>query len=193
MQRIGKIALSIAAAALLVTTVLAGGPARADEKQKSEFYQAQAYGEGTQMGRTFNISILIQEYSTPEDQQILIQAFTVKGMQGLSNVLYKMKTKGRLSITGTLGYDISYVRSIKTEDGRKIRLITNRPISFTEAWEDGRSMDYNLSALELNISDVKGKSSGTLLPACQFKIDKQNELQIEAFQNPWQLRDIMQR
>ncbi|HMD30469.1 MAG TPA: hypothetical protein VKG84_01075 [Candidatus Acidoferrales bacterium] len=195
MQRIAKNALSIAAAALLVTTVLAGGPARAQEKekQKPEYFQAQAYGQGTQMGRNFNVTVIIQEYSTAEDQQILIKAFEAKGMQALTNVLYKMKTKGRLAITGTLGYDVSYVRSVRTDEGRRIRLITNRPINFAEAWEDGRSTDYNLSALELNISDVKGKSAGTLLPACQFKINKDKELEIEAFQNPWTLRDVMQR
>jgi hypothetical protein len=33
-------------------------------------------------------------------------------------------------------------------------------------------MDYNLSALELNISDEGNKSTGILLSACQFTIDK---------------------
>jgi len=163
------------------------------QEKKTEVFQAQAYGTSTQLGQNFNITIRIEEYSTPEDQQILIKAFEAKGMEGLTNALSKMSTKGRLAITGTVGYDVSYIRSFKTEEGRKIRLITNRPIRFGEAWWDGRSMDYNLSLVELNLSDIKGKSSGTLLPACQFKINKDKEVEVEAFQNPWKLTDVLQR
>jgi hypothetical protein len=76
-----------------------------------------------------------------------------------------MNSKGRIAITGTLGYDISFVRKIPTADGYKIRILTNRPIRFGESWVNGRSMDYNLSALELNISGDNNKSAGTLLPA----------------------------
>jgi hypothetical protein len=72
--------------------------------------------------------------------------------------------------------------------------LTNRPIRFGEAWADSRSMDYNLSALELDLSTEKGKSTGTLLPACQFTIDKKtNELEIENLQNPWKLSDVLDR
>ena len=59
---------------------------------------------------------------------------------------------------------------------------------------NGRSMDYNLSALELDISNVKDKSTGVLRPACQVKINKKtNELEIENYQNPWKLQNIMDR
>jgi hypothetical protein len=55
-------------------------------------------------------------------------------------------------------------------------------------------MDFNLSALELDLSNDKGKSSGILLPACQFVIDKRTkELTIENYQNPWKLFDILDR
>jgi hypothetical protein len=72
--------------------------------------------------------------------------------------------------------------------------LTNRPIRFGEAWVNGRSTDYNLSALELDISKEKGKSTGVLLPACQFKIDKKSkELVIENYQNPWKLTNVLDR
>jgi hypothetical protein len=60
-----------------------------------------------------------------------------------------MNSKGRIAITGTLGYDIIFVRKIQTDDGYKIRILTNRPIRFGEAWVNGRSTDYNPSALEI--------------------------------------------
>ena len=114
--------------------------------------------------------------------------------RGLYHALNKMKAKGRIAITGTLGYDVNYIRVLQMPDGsRKIRLVTDRPITFGEAWSDSRSMEYNLSAIEIILSPAKGKSSGTLLPACQFKIDKEKELEIENYQNPWKLANIMVR
>ncbi len=99
-----------------------------------------------------------------------------------------------MAITGTLGYDVNYIRSFKQPDGTIIlRMVTDRPITFGENWHDSRSSDYNLSALEIVIPPSKKNSSGTLLPACQFKIDKQNQLEIEAYQNPWKLTNIMRR
>ena len=168
--------------------------AGAQEKMVPQEYQAQAMGQGTQLGQTFNVTVHIDEYSTPEERQALVDAFTKAGSQGLYNALSKMKAKGRIAITGTLGYDISFARQIPTEGGMKIRILTNRPIRFGEAWADNQSMDYNLSALELDLSSQKGKSSGTLLPACQFTIDKKtNELTIETYQNSWNLVGVLDR
>jgi hypothetical protein len=103
---------------------------------------------------------------------VLVEAFQQAGSQGLFNALEKMHSKGRIAITGTLGYDISFVRKIPTDDGYKIRILTNRPIRFGEAWVSGRSKDYDLSALELDISQQKNQNTRGLLPVCQFKIDK---------------------
>ena len=56
---------------------------------------------------------------------------------------------------------------------------------------NGRSMDYNLSALELDMSNEKDKSTGTLLSACQFKINKKtNELEIENYQTPGNFKTL---
>ena len=166
----------------------------AQDKPKPEEYQAQAMGQGTQLGQTFNVTVRIEEYSAPEERQALVDAFEKAGSQGLFNALNKMRSKGHIAITGTLGYDISFVRQFPSADGRKIRVLTNRPITFGEAWTDSRSSDYNLSALEFDLSDQKGKSTGILLPACQFIIDKKTkELTVENYQNPWKLIDVLDR
>jgi hypothetical protein len=195
MQKVMKLTRMWGAVAIafLVVMVSFDGAAQED-KPKREVYQAQAMGQSTQLGKTFNVTINIERYSTPEERQVLVDAFQKVGSEGLFNALEKMPSKGRIAITGTLGYDISFVRKIPTADGYKIRVLTNRPIRFGEAWVNGRSMDYNLSALELDVRDENGKSTGVLLPACQFKINKKtNELEIENYQNPWKLQNIMDR
>jgi len=65
--------------------------------------------------------------------------------------------------------------------------------AFGEAWSDSRSSDYNLSALEIILSPNKKKNSGSLAPACQFKMDKENQIQLELLQNEWKLVDVQQR
>jgi Protein of unknown function (DUF3300) len=68
-------------------------------------------------------------------------------------------SKGRAAITGTLGYHIASVRTFSTENGRQIQLITDRPIQFAKARNNGRSTDYDLSALELNFNNDKSQNS----------------------------------
>ena len=42
---------------------------------KNETIEATAMGTGIQLGATYGVSLEIYEYSTPEDRQVLIQAF----------------------------------------------------------------------------------------------------------------------
>lgn len=194
MRYTSKRSWTIATVAIIALMLLSsGGSTATPVAPEREFYQARAMGQSTQLGRQFSVNITIEEYSTPEDQQILVSAFNNAGMRGLINALSKMKSKGRLAITGTLGYEVNYIRSFPTPTGRKIRLVTNRPITFGEAWTDRRSSDYNLSAIELDINNEKEKNTGILLPACQFKIDKDNHLVIENYRNPWKLVNVEQR
>ena len=179
---------------LLFLTVLPASKSSAQKLPKAIFIQGTAMGQNQQAGRMFSINLHIEELSTADDQKALLEAFSAKGNEGLVNALSKMKSKGRMAITGTLGYDVTYIRRFQQPDGTTIiRLVTDRPIRFGEAWHDTRSSDYNLSGVEIVLSPDKKKNSGTLLPSCQFKIDKENHLEIEAFQNPWKIINIMRR
>ena len=183
-------------ASVLVTVVLTATAFKigAQDKPKRETIQAQAMGQSTAAGKTFNVTVSINSYSTPDDQKSLIDAFSQGGQAALSKTLSKMKSKGRVAVTGTLGYGIAYVRTFPTEDGRKIRLITDRPINIAEARNGGRSNDYDLSALELNFSNDKSKSSGTLIIGLRVKVDKDNQLVFESYgSGPWQLVNVMER
>jgi hypothetical protein len=160
--------------------------------QKYETIEASAMGTSTQLGQVLEMKLIIYDYSTPDERQVLIDAFAKGKNQGLNNALSKMRAVGRISLPGTIGYDVSYIRVIPTATGRKIRFITNRPISFAEAWTDSRSSDFNLSGGELDMNDQdKSKSSGVLYPAAQLVIDKQGQLQIDLNQNAWKLTDVL--
>ncbi|MBK6724677.1 MAG: hypothetical protein IPG58_15845 [Acidobacteria bacterium] len=159
--------------------------------QKTERISATAMGTMTQMGRVISVDVRISGYSTADDLKVLLQVFEEKGSEGVANALHKMPSKGRIAITGTLGFDVNYFRSFPMPDGgRKIRFVTDRPITFGESWSASRSMDYSLSMGEIIISKKKGESKGTLYPAAKFKVDKEGHLEIETMQNPWNLTNI---
>lgn len=174
---------------LLATTSNVG----ARDKPKRETIQATAMGRQRASGKTFHVTVNIDSYSTPEDQKVLSDAFSTGGHNALVKTLSKMQSKGRVAITGTLGYQIAYIRSVPTGNGRRIRLITDRPIHFNEAYVNGRSKDYDLSALEITLNTNPKQSEGALIVAGRFGIDKNKQISFESYgSGPWRLVNIME-
>jgi hypothetical protein len=182
----------LALGSLLITGLVIMGSTLALAANKPETLEATAMGTSTQMASEFGITLDIYDYSTRADRQMLVQAFEKGKNEGLVNALGKMKAAGHIAVTGTLGYDCSYIRMIPTPTGRKIRFVTNRLLRFGEVYWDTRSTAYNLTAGELDLNDTdKSKSTGVFYPAAEFEIDKQGELQINLIGNPWKLVDVI--
>ncbi len=178
--------------AVLLTGLLVLGAVPGFSRDKNETIDATAWGTSTQLGRNVGITIIIYQYSTPQDEDILVDAFQKGQNQGLVNALEKMKAVGRISITGTLGYDLSFIKLIQTPTGRTIRFATNRPIRFGEAYYDTQSQYYNLTAGEINIDNQdKSKSSGVLYPAAQLTIGSDGQFTLDLNKNPWRLGNII--
>lgn len=161
-------------------------------REKYETIDANASGTSTQMGRMGTMRLVVYEYSTEEDRQILIESFQKGQNKGLINALEKMKAVGRISLPGTLGFDVSYIREIKTPTGRSIRFVTNRKIAFGESYWDTQSQSFNLTVGEIVINDQdKDQSGGVLYPASQLTINKNGEPQWDLRMNPWKLNNII--
>jgi hypothetical protein len=183
------LARSVLVASVLVVTAIQGWSA---DKVKTETLEASAMGTGTQLGQVIGITLNIYDYSTPADKQVLVQAFNKGKDQGLVNALQKMKAVGHIEITGTLGYDCSYIKMIPTPTGRKIRFVTNRLIRFGEVYWDRQTQEYNLTGGEFDLNDSdKSKSTGVLYPEAMLVIDKEGQLQVDLNQNAWKLSDVI--
>jgi len=184
--------LKFALGSLLITGLLIAGSTLGFSANKTETIDATAMGTSTQMGSEFSVTLNIDDYSTQADKQILVEAFQKGGDKGLVNALSKMKAAGHIEVTGTLGYDCSYIQMIPTPTGRKIRFVTNRPLRFGEVYWDTRSTAYNLTAGEFDLNDTdKSKSTGKLYPAAELVIDKQGELQMNLIGNPYNLVNVL--
>jgi len=176
----GSVLLSVAASA-----TLAFGQGRMT-------IQATARGTSTQLGRLVDVNIYIEAYSTSDDRKTLIEAFKRRGQDGLVDALQKMKSKGRVRFSsGGVGNEVKYIIELPSQNGRKLRLITDRWLSFRELYNSNRIADYNVGAIELNLTP-DGKGSGTVLPACRLTMNKKKQqVEIETFQNPWDLTNLM--
>ena len=118
---------------LLFVLLMIGSISAFGQRKSYETIDATAFGSSTQLGRNFGVKIIIYEFSSPEDRDILVQAFQKDQHDGLVNSLEKMKSVGRIMIPGTLGYDLSFIREIITPTGRTIRFVTSRKIAFGES------------------------------------------------------------
>ena len=177
---------------LLGLLMIASAPGFGQRRQ-TETIDATAFGTSTQLGRNFGVKIIIYEFSSPEDRDIVIPAFQKGQNDGLVNALEKMKSVGRIQIPGTVGYDLSFIREIVTPTGRTIRFVTNRKIAFGEAYWDSQSKSFNLTAGEIKLNDKdKSKSEGVLFPAAQLIVNDEGELQWELNQNAWKLVNIIE-
>jgi hypothetical protein len=183
------ISVSMLAAMLLVTSSYS-------YDDKRETIQAQAFGTGTMASYNFGVTIRIEDYSTPQEQKALIDAFKSGGHDAMVKVLSKMKGKGQVSVTGQVGYQIAYIRNIPTKTGRTIRLMTDRPINFMEASNSFRSRDYDLTLMEVHLNaNDKDKSTGNMILGGRFKVDKKTQqIEFESYHSmPWRLAGIMER
>lgn len=154
--------------------------------------QTTAMGTSTQLGKMYNVNIHIESYSTQDDRKTLIEAFKRRGQNGLVDALQDMKTKGRVRFaSGGVGNDVKYIIELPSQNGRRLRLITDRWLLFTELYNSTRSADYSVGAIELNLTP-DGKGSGTVLPACKITVNKKKkEVEIETYQNPWNLTNFI--
>lgn len=181
------------AAVFVGTILLVMGISTAFAADNCETFHANAMGTSTQLGKIFPVKFWFCKPSTPEDRQVLVDAFTKGKNVGLTKALEKMPSAGRISTPGLLGYDIAYYRVIPTATGHRIRFVTDRLLAFGEMYYGTRSLDYSLTAGQIDVNDKdKTKSTGMLYPAAELRMNKKTkEMTWELRMNPWKLQNFL--
>ncbi len=155
-------------------------------------YAATAFGQaGSAAGKSFGLTIFVTDLTDDATAQALAATLKEKGQDGLVSALGKIKDKGRVSPTGSVGTGFRFVRIRPTKDGgQHIVLATDRPISFGELYNVTRSTQYKIGIVVLDV-DKDGKGKGTFAPLCKVKFNKQGQLEIENFgQKPFRLANV---
>lgn len=178
--------LTIGLVLLLVCGVLASSLQADDkgkdkkDKKKAETYAATAMAvAGTAAGRTLSLTIRIEDYTSDEEAAHLAEILKTEGADKLRRALEKLD-KGRISVVGRTGNTAAVIRSRPMEKGRRIIIVTDRPISFIELHQSTRSRDYQFGVIEL-LLDENGRGEGTALAAAKIKFTGENTIEVEHY------------
>jgi hypothetical protein len=127
-------------------------------------------------GRTGTIDITIERWTTDEEREKLASVLVEKNENALLIELQKIKPRvGFIRTPDSVGYDLRYAREVVNDDGtRRIVIATDRPVSWMEARENNRTMDYPFMLIEMRL-DPKGKGTGKLAPMVKVNYDKEKK------------------
>ena len=136
------------------------------------------------------VDIDIKRWSTGGQQEELVNILKTRGEQALLEALQKQPTVGTIRTPDTLAYDLRYAHVQPWDDGgQQIILGTDRPISFWEARNDARSLNYPFTVIEMRV-DHNGKGQGTLSVATRV-IPEGNTIVLENYSSqPVLLTDV---
>ena len=107
------------------------------------------------------VQIRISRWSTDADRTRLLTILRESGPQALLKELQKMPSVGTIRTPNSVGYDLHYARQSPVGDGRRIVIATDRPIGFFEATNQGRTLDYPFTLIQMQL-DKSGRGTGTM-------------------------------
>jgi hypothetical protein len=162
-----------------------------EQKPKKEKFGALAYlpsGAGPAMvgtGARVNVDLYIDSYTTDAEAKTLAGVLLEGGSDALLKALEKADSIGKIRLSGRVGfYDFKLIRSHRTETGRRIYAVGDRPVGFLEAYYSGRSRDYEFGILQLDLKqNSKGREEGTgaLLYAAKIKVIGGSSIEVESY------------
>jgi hypothetical protein len=180
-------------AAAVGAGVLATHPARARNAQKKLSLSAFWVDQTGHRSETGTLDIAIERWSTQEEVDHLQAVLESKGNEALLRALQRIKPRtGYVRTPTSVAWDLYYAREVATKDGgRKILIATDRPVSYWEAFNRPRSIQYGFSLVEIHL-DKDGHGSGKLVPAARITFDKNTRtIEIENYDNlPVRLSDV---
>jgi hypothetical protein len=146
----------------------------------------------TENGNAISVTLLIYDYTTPTEMELLSQAFQQGQDQGLVTELAKTRAAGLCSLTGDFSFDVAFIQMVATPTGRQITFITNRPLQSGEVNSNSESQSYDLMIGQFDMNDSDNtRSTGFLYPATRLVADEQGALHYDLAGNPWPLGNIL--
>jgi len=178
------------ATALVGSAVLLTLAASAQTMGTPEKYTATAMNINN--GRAGNIDITVSRWSSDKQRDALIAVMVNKGPEKLLDALQDMPAVGHFGAPGNLSWDIHFARkSMLPDGGERVVLITDRRISFWEAANQPRSIDYPFTVIELRLNR-DGEGEGKMSIATKIMLDKkENMITLENYEtSPVRLSNI---
>ena len=156
----------IALAVLVVLPMAGSGQARIS----GEKFEA-VLTNISNVGRTglTPVNITIDRLTPDEVSGRLLKVLADDGQEAFLRELLKQKPVGWIATPTSLRYDFFFARSFPTDEkGRRIILITDRPMQIWERLSGATSRDYPFTVVELHL-DNEGRGNGTLAQLAQLR------------------------
>ena len=164
----------------------------AQDQPKRETYAITVFGtSGAVAGKSVTGTVIVEGYSSDAEVDELSGILKTKGQDALVSAMEKIKGKGRIALTGTVGNQVEVIRQHPGPKGRRIILVSNRQMSLPELWNSGRSTSYKFSIVILDV-DGEGKGDGLVYYAVKLKYNKSGQLDLEHYgQAPGRIAQAM--
>ncbi len=178
-QRLTAVGLGLA----LVVSCAAGAGAE-DKKKNRETFMATVLQQANMRlpgGGTFQLTMNVDEWTSVEERKRLITVFKEGGSEALMKELRKAKAGYIVppAFARWPSWEVDVASSIpQPSGGRIVRLFTERPIIFGEAYYNTRSKDYEFGIVELKLN-ADGEGEGVTIPAAKLSLDKEGQLVVE--------------
>jgi hypothetical protein len=178
-----KRAAPAAAAMLLLSAALPAAGEEKPEKKRETFMATVLQTANMRLpgGGTFQITMNVDRWTSLEERRRLLTVFKESGSDALIKELRKVKC-GYIqppAFAREPSWEVDVATSIpQPGGGRIVRLFTERPIGFGEAFYNTRSKDYEFGVVELRLN-ADGEGEGATIPAARLSLDDQGQLVVE--------------
>jgi hypothetical protein len=136
-----------------------------------ERYRANAVN--VDAGAQGSIDIIVERWSTDAERDKLMSVLLNQGPERLLDVLQDMRHVGYFNTPGNLRWDLRFARkTLQPDGGERVVLATDRRISFREAAQQTRSLDYPFTVIELRLNR-DGEGEGMMSLATKIIADKE--------------------
>jgi len=176
-MRSGSVTGALVVAGAAAFLVLLAGASSVRAVSFAERFTAFAVDIGVPgRGSAGPVEFVIERYTSDADRDRLMTALFEKGPERLLETLQDLPRVGYLRTPNSIGYDIRYARKMPGEDGGEvITLATDRYISFWEATNRPRTIDYPFTLVEIRIGP-DGKGEGKMSLATKITGDKKSRM-----------------
>jgi hypothetical protein len=145
-----------------------------------------------QAGNTIGVTLIVYNYTTSADLEVLSLAFQQGQDRQLAAALSKTKAVGHCSIAGDPNFDVAFIQMVVTPTGREITFIANRPLQSDEVSSDPDSQSFDLMVGQFEINDTDNtKSTGFLYLASRLVVDEQGAFHYDLAGSPWSLVNVL--
>lgn len=170
---------------VLMTVALlpAGAEPAAAEDNLPQRFQANMMAAGGPGGRPSSmLEFSVSSWTTEEDrQQVLTEIKEASSQQvrnrnrAVARALRGAPRIGTIALRGSTGWPLRFSREVPMEDGgRHVRLATDRPVTFIEAYANLTVGDFDVTLIELTF-DKDGNGSGVLSLGTEVRWNDETE------------------